>query len=330
MDFEKIDKYSLGFFPTPITELKRLSNYLGGPSLYIKRDDQTGLATGGNKTRKLEYLLADAIKNGCDTVITAGASQSNHCRQTAAAAASSGLKCHLVLGGSAPKNITGNLLLDNLFNAKIHWTGSYRKGEKIPDIKKELIANGLNPYVIPYGGSNALGALGFVNAAKELKEQTSSIADGCDFDYIVFASSSGGTQSGLTIGCKLFNIKSTILGIGIDKGEASDLPYKEYLADLSNKIAELLSLKYCYNKDDFNVNQDYMGEGYGVINDLDRSGMKLLAEKEGILTDPVYSGRAMGGLIDLIRKNKFKSTDKVLFWHTGGGPALFHYGNTIL
>ncbi|MCP4180345.1 MAG: D-cysteine desulfhydrase family protein [bacterium] len=330
MDLSKIEKYSLGFFPTPLTELKRLSNYLGGPSLYIKRDDQTGLATGGNKTRKLEYLFADAIKNGCDTVITAGASQSNHCRQTAAAAAFSGLNCHLVLGGNEPDDLTGNLLLDNLFNAKIHWTGSFRKGEKIPEIKKELINRGFNPYVIPYGGSNEIGALGFVNSLKELKEQTLSISNGFEFDYIVFASSSGGTHSGLAVGCKLFDVNSTILGIGIDKGEAGDLPFKEHIADLANKTAKLLSLSYNFNQNDFNLNQNYMGEGYGIVNKLDKDGIKLLAEQEGILTDPVYTGRAMGALIDLVRKNYFKSSDKVLFWHTGGAPALFHYAKNII
>ncbi|HJO94075.1 MAG TPA: D-cysteine desulfhydrase family protein [Victivallales bacterium] len=329
MNFHEIEKYSLGFFPTPLTELKRLSNCLGGPSLYIKRDDQTGLATGGNKTRKLEYLFADAVKKGCDTVITAGASQSNHCRQTAAAAALSGLNCHLVLGGTEPDTLTGNLLLDNLFNAQIHWAGPYRKGEKIPEIKQELIAKGFKPYVIPYGGSNEIGALGFVNAMKELKEQTSSISNDFEFDYIVFASSSGGTHSGLTVGSKLFDVKSNILGIGIDKGEAGDLPFKEHLADLANKTAKLLSLNHNFNQDDFNLNQNYMGEGYGIVNTLDKDGIKLLANNEGILTDPVYTGRAMGALIDLVRKKHFKSNDKVLFWHTGGAPALFHYGNKI-
>ena len=167
MQLEQIEKTSLGFFPTPLVELSRLSHFLGGPKIFMKRDDLTGLALGGNKTRKLEYILADALKQGCDTIITAGAAQSNHCRQTAAAAAKLNLDCHLLLGGEAPLKTQGNLLLDHIFDCHIHWTGTNRKGEDIARIFTQLKAAGKKPYLVPYGGSNELGAISFIDAVAE-------------------------------------------------------------------------------------------------------------------------------------------------------------------
>lgn len=170
MNYYHIARESLGFFPTPLVALSKLSKKLDGPTIFMKRDDNTGLALGGNKTRKLEFIIGDALAKGADTIVTAGAAQSNHCRQTAAAAASLGLECHLVLGGKEPAQASGNLLLDKIFGCHIHWAGANRKGEDIPDIVEQLITQGKKPYVVPYGGSNELGALAFVEAYKELEE----------------------------------------------------------------------------------------------------------------------------------------------------------------
>lgn len=327
MDLTGFPKLNLGFFPTPLVELKALSKALSGPRLFMKRDDLTGLAFGGNKTRKLEFLIGEAAAGGCDTVITGGAEQSNHCRQTAAAAAACGLECHLVLGGEAPSKPNGNLLLDMLFNARIHWTGPFRRGEKIPDIFEDLRSKGKKPYIIPYGGSNATGAMGFVNAVQELANQAAEL--NTSFTHLIFASSSGGTQSGLMVGARLFNQHHRILGVGIDKGEPGDPPLLEQIPDLANQIALRLSTAAEFTTDDVTLLNDYLGDGYGVAGEPEKEAISLTAELEGILLDPVYTGRAMGGLIDLIRKKEFSSGDRVLFWHTGGGPALFSYSEEL-
>ena len=321
MKYKNIKKVSLGFFPTPLVYLPNLSKKLGGPKIYIKRDDQSGLAFGGNKTRKLEFILGDALAKNADTVITAGATQSNHCRQSAAAAAKLGLECHLVLGGEKPQNPKGNLLLDEIFGAHIHWAGKNRKGEDIPAIAKKLIEKGKHPYIIPYGGSNELGATGFVEAFKELVFQQKKLE--LSFEHIVFASSSGGTQAGLMLGKKIFESSSNIIGINIDKGETGDTPFEEYILSLANKTVKFLGLEHNFTKRELILNSDYTGEGYGIVGDLEKEAISLLAKSEGILLDPVYTGRAMGGLIDMIFKKRFSKNDKVLFWHTGGTPALF-------
>jgi len=318
---------SLAFLPTPIIKLERLSKFLGGPSIYMKRDDQTGLALGGNKTRKLEFLLGDAIAKGCDTVITGGAEQSNHCRQTAAAAAMAGLECHLVLGGEVPDIPDGNYLLDALLGATAHWTGEFRKGEKIPEITEELTMQGKKVYMIPYGGSSPIGAAGYVVAMQEMDSQLRAM--NLNISAMVFASSSGGTQAGMTVGGTMINFGGDIHGVKIDKEELGETPYLELLADLSNKTAELFNLDKIFNGSDFLVNNDYLGKGYGVISDLEREAIQLCARLEGILLDPVYTARAFGGLVDLIRQGNYTEKDNLLFWHTGGAPALFHYGKEV-
>lgn len=320
MEIKKLSRINLGFFPTPITELKRLSDYLGGPRVYIKRDDLTGLALGGNKTRKLEFLIADALKNNHDSIITGGAEQSNHCRQTAAASAICGLDCHLTLGGEEPAEATGNYLIDKLLGAKIHWTGEFRKGEKIPEIVEDLRLQGKNPYVIPYGGSNPVGVYGFIEAMNELKQQ--SITMKTHFDHIVFASSSGGTHSGIMLGNEIYNIGSNIIGIDIDKAE-DEGPYIDRLINLLNLSSNFCGYNKIFSKDDIVLRKEYLGEGYGIVGDLERNAINLLASKEGILIDPVYTGRAFGGLLDMIDKKEFSRNQKILFWHSGGIPALF-------
>jgi len=312
-------KASLGFFPTPVVELPRLSAALDGPRLYMKRDDQTGLALGGNKTRKLEYLLGDALAQGCDTVITGGAAQSNHCRQTAAAAAKLGLECHLVLGGDAPARPSGNLLLDTLFGARIHWAGAHRKGEDIPALAAQLTAAGKRPYRVPYGGSNVLGALAFAEAARELEEQRT----GPPFTHVVFASSSGGTQAGLMLGKAMLGTNHQVVGIRIDKEDAGETPYEQQVLALANQAACRVELRHDFTMAELHLNNAYLGDGYGVVGAREREAIELTARLEGILLDPVYTARAMGGLIDMIRGGTLGKDACVLFWHTGGTPALF-------
>ncbi|MFZ0545719.1 MAG: D-cysteine desulfhydrase family protein [Candidatus Promineifilaceae bacterium] len=311
--------------PTPVEKLERLSKHLGGPELLIKRDDQTGLAMGGNKTRKLEFLVADALAQGCDHLITTGAAQSNHCRQTAAAAARMGLGCSLVLRGVTPSRFTGNLLLDQLIGAHLYWTGERPTGTVMSEVADEVRAMGRKPYVIPLGGSNVMGATGYVLAMQELTDQLSE--QQLNVDFIVFASSSGGTQAGMVLGAEAFGFRGRILGISIDRA-AEELTTQ--VAALATATATHLDLKTASIHDVVEVNDDYIGEGYGILNEGDKEAIRLTAQLEGILLDPVYTGRAMGGLIDLIRWGAFTRRQTVLFWHTGGLPALFAYEGQLL
>lgn len=320
-------KFDLGFFPTPLHLLKNLSEKYTPHHIFIKRDDQTGLASGGNKTRKLEYLIREALDNGCDTVITAGAQQSNHCRQTAAACAIANLKCHLLLGGTAPEKYNGNLLLSDLLGAQIHFTGENRKGEDIENLKQQLELDGKKPYIIPYGGSNITGALGFVNAVKELKTQL--IDQNLSTDYLFFASSSGGTQAGLTLGNDLYDLNMTLIPIGIDKNETQGLSLEKMVLQLVNEGKLLLDIKKEYTLADVKINNDYNEAGYGVITENEKIAIKELAQNEGILLDPVYTGRAFYAMMDYLKKNKIPSNANILFWHTGGLPANFYYASEL-
>ena len=328
MPYEPLPRYSLGFFPTPLVRLPRLTERLAGPRLFMKRDDLTGLALGGNKVRKLEFLVGEALAHGCDTLITGGAAQSNHCRQTAAAAAACGLSCHLALGGQAPATLEGNLLLDQLFGAVIHWTGELRKGEKIPEIAESLRSAGRRPYVVPYGGSNTTGAAGFVEAVRELADQLAQLGE--SVTHIVFASSSGGTQAGLTVGKSLFGLDCKLIGIGIDKGASGDVPFDEHVLRLANATAERLGVRARFSLSELTIRNEYLGDGYGVVGELERQAIQTVAQTEGILLDPVYTGRAMGGLIDMIKRGELSREHSVLFWHTGGIPALFPYARDLI
>ncbi|GAA0348919.1 D-cysteine desulfhydrase [Bowmanella denitrificans] len=317
------NRLELATLPTPLQPMQNLSDKLGGPELWIKRDDLTGLALGGNKTRKLEYMLFEALQQGADCIITAGAIQSNHCRQTAAAAAMLELECHLVLGGHEPGSCNGNLLLDKLLGAQIHWAGDHRKGEDIPLLVEKLQAQGKKPYVVPYGGSNLLGALGYANAVLELVKQSET-----RFTHIVFASASGGTHAGILAGARLVGLTAQVLGIRIDKLDAPDQPFADKVLNLANEVAADLALE-AFSKEDVLLSEDYLGGGYAVIGDAERQAITTLAKNEAILLDPVYTGRAMAGLLDLINKGYFHAEDKVLFWHTGGAPALFAYADAL-
>ena len=320
-------KFDLGFFPTPLHQLKNLSEKYAPYNIFIKRDDQTGLASGGNKTRKLEYLIQEALNNGCDTVITAGAQQSNHCRQTAAACAIAKLECHLLLGGTVPEKYNGNLLLSDLLGAQIHFTGEKRKGEDIETLKQQLELEGKKPFVIPYGGSNITGALGFVNALKELKEQL--IAQNLQIDYLFFASSSGGIQAGLTLGNDLYHLNMKLIPIGIDKNETQGLSLEEVVLQLISDGKLLLNIKREYTLADVKINNDYNEAGYGVITQNEKEAIKELAQNEGIILDPVYTGRAFYAMMDYLKENKIPSNANILFWHTGGLPANFYYADQL-
>ncbi|WP_067035072.1 D-cysteine desulfhydrase family protein [Allomuricauda sp. CP2A] len=322
------NKFDLGFLPTPLHKLKNLSDKYEDYNIYIKRDDQTGLASGGNKTRKLEYLIQEAIDNGCDTIITGGAQQSNHCRQTAAACSVAGLQCHLMLGGDGPETPNGNLLLSNLLGAKIYFAAEDRKGEGMELLKEELMVKGKKPIIIPYGGSSSNGAMGYVNATKELKDQLKELD--ITIDYIFFASSSGGTLAGFILGKELFGLTSELIPINIDKTEIQGLSLEEKILDIVNDGKKMLNLKKEYSLRDINLIRGYDKTGYGVIGQNEKEAIKELAVNEGILLDPVYSGRAFYGLMDFLKNKKVPVESNILFYHTGGLPANFAYANYLV
>ena len=313
----------LGFLPTPLHPLPRLSALLEGPEIWIKRDDQTGLATGGNKTRKLRLLLADARARGADVLITGGAAQSNHARQTAAAAAQLGWECHLVLRGTPPERPTGNVLLDLLFGAQLHWVSDKpAMNATMKRLAEQLQANGRRPYLIPYGGSNALGAAAYALAMEELLSQAGDIS----FDAIVVASSSGGTQAGLVAGAQLFGFHGEIVGISVDEPRDA---LASRVVKLAQAAVEVLEGSTTIRPADVVVEDRFVGQGYGVVDTLEREAMRTLARQEGVLLDPVYTGRAFGGMLELIRAGRWRQGQRVLFWHTGGIPALWAYTSDL-
>jgi L-cysteate sulfo-lyase len=322
---ETLARVSIAHLPTPLEPLSRLTAQLGGPELWIKRDDQTGLATGGNKARKLEFLVADALAHGADTLITAGAAQSNHARQTAAAAAKCGLACTLALRGEEPPLMQGNLLLDRLLGAEVVWAADRPLEDAMARVAKELRAMGRCPYVVPYGGSNPIGASGYAAAMEEFLAQCAERE--LHFDHIVLASSSGGTQAGLMVGARALAYGGRVLGISVDQ-EAGTLRHR--LADLATATADHLGLALAFTPEDFDVDDGYLGGGYGVVGELERAAIRTLARTEGVLLDPVYTGRAFGGLLDLARRGEFGQHERVLFWHTGGTAGVFGYGEEII
>ena len=309
--------------PTRIEELPRLSEHLQGPRIFVKRDDQTGLAFGGNKTRKLEFLVAEALEQGAKTLITGGALQSNHCRQTAAAAARFGLDCILVLNGEMPDQPTANLLLDQMFGAEIVTIRDRAlRDQTLQQTYEKALAAGRRPYLVWYGGSNPTGALGYAFAMKEFLEQS------VPADWIVFGTSSGGTHAGLVLGQRLFGYNGKVLGISIDEPEEW---LKTRVSELASDASERLGERIDFSPEDVLANEEFCKAGYGVLTDAEREAVRLFARHEGLLLDPVYTGRAAAGTIDLIRKGFFKKEETVLFWHTGGQPALFaeKYANRI-
>ena len=320
---EKFQRIKLGHFPTPIEHLKNITKYLGGPNIFIKRDDCTGLATGGNKTRKLEFLIPDAIKNKAELVVTVGAVQSNHARQTAAACTLMGLKCLIVLEQrlkDPPEAYmkSGNVFLDKLFGAEIKVCP---KNEDVTEYSEKLIkdikSKGTNVYFIPGGGSNSVGALGYVECLNEIIKENKKY----NFTHIVHATGSSGTQAGKLAGKKWFKRNISIIGICVRYKKKIQ---KEKVFDESKKTCEKLQCKIL-EKSEVVVYDEYIGSGYGQPTKGMIEAVNLLAQKEAILLDPVYSGKGFAGLIDLIRKKIFKKEDKILFIHTGGAVSLSAY-----
>ncbi|MBM3129279.1 MAG: D-cysteine desulfhydrase family protein [Chloroflexi bacterium] len=313
-------RISFAHLPTPLEEMPRLTKTLDGPRLLIKRDDQTGLAIGGNKTRKLEFSIAEALRRNADTVVTVGAAQSNHCRQAAAATARCGLRCILVLRGDEPAEWNGNLLLDHLLGAQVRFSGARDRAEVAAQVMQEEQAAGRRPFFIPLGASDEFGAMGYVAAMEELAEQLRERQ--MRADRIVFASSSAGTQAGLCAGAKALSLKSQLAAIAIDSTRAE---LQADVAAIAIPTLRRLGLAIPFSAEDVSVYDGYLGAGYGIMGAPEKEAIELTARTEGILLDPVYTGRAMAGLIDLIHQGEFGKHETIIFWHTGGAPALFAY-----
>ena len=314
-------RVTLANLPTPIQQMERLTALLGGPELWIKRDDLTGLALGGNKVRKLEYLVAEAQSQGASTLVTAGAVQSNHCRQTAGAAARVGMDCILVLEGIEPESQTGNVLLDRIFGAELVWIGDQDLHQALQAVHDKAAEAGRMPYLVPFGGSSTLGSAGYVSAMRELLDQ------GVEFDRIVLAITSGGTSAGLLAGAAIYGYRGQITCIRIGRYGGSVL---EKLAQHANEAAVFFGETTAIEPEDLDVREAYLEPGYAVLTDLEREAIETFAQQEGILLDPVYTGRAAGGMMDLIRQGEIGADERVLFWHTGGTPAIFAFSEELL
>ena len=331
MDLTKFSRRRYLTALSPIEKLSHLSKRLGGPTLYMKRDDLIGPAGGGNKTRKLEFVVADALEKGADTLITCGAVQSNHCRLTLAAAVQEGMKCHLVLeervkGSYNPKAAGNNLLYHLLGVASITVVkGGSDMMAAMQGVADKVAAEGGNPYIIPGGASNEIGALGYVSCAEEILKQT--FDDRISIDRVVCASGSTGTHAGLVTGLYGNNSRIPVIGINVSrpKEEQEKLVY-----ELVEKVAARVGLQTPIPREAVLCFGDYVGPGYSQATDSMVEAVKMLAETEAILMDPVYTGKTMAGLIDLVRKNYFEPDEKVLFIHTGGSPALHAYANYFL
>jgi len=312
--------------PTPLEFMPRLTEALGGPNIYIKRDDCTGLGSGGNKTRKLEFLMADAERLGADTIITQGATQSNHARQTVAIAVKMGMKCEILLEdrtGSKVENYkkSGNVFLDHLYGARVQEVpGGTDMNAAMASLADELRSKGQKPYVIPGGGSNPIGALGYVTCAMELINQFNT--RDLRVDCVVHATGSAGTQAGLVVGLEGARSQIPVLGIGV---RAAKEAQETNVYNLAVKTAELLGIPGSIKRESVTANCDYVGGGYGVPTPGMVEAVILVARLEGILLDPVYSGKGMAGLIDLCRKGHFKKGENIVFLHTGGAVALYGY-----
>lgn len=317
---DHLPRVSLAQLPTPLEEMPRLREALGGgPRLLIKRDDQTGLATGGNKTRKLEFLMADVLAQGADTVITAAGVQSNHCRQTAAAAAKLGLRCVVVLGGHPPPRSqwNGNLLLMDLLGAEIRWGGDRDWNTALAEEADALQAEGTRLYVVTVGASVPIGAAGYVAAVEELAGQLAEQNE--RVDRIVLLSGSGGTHAGVLVGVKALGLDVRVEGM---KNFAL-AGLLQTIKTLTADTASYLGLDLDFADEDFILRDACGTHGYGVITDAEQEAIRLLARTEGIISDPVYTGRALGALMDLVRRGIYGPDETVLFWHTGGVAGLF-------
>lgn len=327
-EIEKLPRISFADLPTPIEELPNLSRFLDGPRIFIKRDDQIGLGIGGNKVRKLEFIMADAKRKNAHTVVTFGGIQSNHVRQTIAAARKVGLKAEVILFGDEPESYDGNLLLDKILGAKIHFVASEEIAGRM-DIKAaiavmkeralEIIGKEKDGYyIIPVGGYSPLGCIGYVNAVPEIIKQEHNL--NLSFSSFIHASGSGGTQAGLVLGLKALERNTRVIGIDV-----ANLwrPFDASIANMATLGAKALGLNLSFEPKEITVYSDYAGEGYAIPTPEGIKAIKLVARNEGIILDPVYTGKAMAGLIDLVSKGMFVKNETILFIHTGGSPALY-------
>jgi L-cysteate sulfo-lyase len=323
-------RVALAHLPTRLEFLPRLTEQLGGPEIWVKRDDCTGLATGGNKTRKLEFSMGEALELSADTVITVGAVQSNHVRQTAAAAARLGMRCEVLLEHrvAKPSDLylnSGNVLLDRIFGANLR---EYPKGTdfdaEMNDIAGEVRASGGTPYIIPGGASNPVGALGYVGCAEELLQQCEE--QDVAFDHVVLASGSAGTHAGMVVGLRASGSDIPILGVGVSipRDEQEEKVFK-----LARETADYIDRPGCVAREDIVADCNYIGPGYGEPTAGMNEAVLMLARTEGLLFDPVYSGKALAGMIDYIRKGRFTAKQKIVFLHTGGIAGLFAYADTL-
>lgn len=317
--------------PTPIEPLRHLSAALGGPELWIKRDDLLGLAAGGNKTRKLEFLVADALNQGADTLITVGAVQSNHCRLTLAAAVKEGLRCQLVLEervpGSYAADASGNNFLFQLMGVEhtVVVPGGSDLLAEMQRLAADVAAQGRKAYIIPGGGSNPLGALGYVACAEELLAQ--SFEMGLPFDAVVAASGSGGTHAGLLAGLHAANANLPLIGISVRAQRGAQ---EEKIHALAQQAADLLGVHTPVPRNAVEVADAYVGPGYSLPTPAMVEAVQMFARHEGILLDPVYTGKTAAGLIAMVRAGRFAPGERVLFVHTGGAPALYAYRDVVL
>jgi len=328
----KLPRIILGHYPTPLTEAHHLSAALGGPRIIIKRDDLTGLALGGNKCRKLEFVMADAKLKGIDTVITTGSSQSNFALQMATAARKLDMEAYLVLFKGAHPEMQGNLLLHDILDSKVRIVeldpSELLGGTimvKMNALADELSQQGRHPLVIPAGAHTPIGTTGWVNAADEIWQQLQ--AQNIDANYLVVTNGSSGTQAGLELGVKYLKLPLKVIGISIFNKAANAI---NEVVNMANETAKFLKLDLTFTPDEITIYDDYIGEGYGIITDGCIQAIRLVAQTEGIFLDPVYTGKAMAGFIDLIHKGKFTAKDTVVFIHSGGIPALFAYDKEII
>ena len=326
MQLSRFPHVKLSHAPTPLEPMPNLSKHLGGPRLFIKRDDCTGLATGGNKTRKLEFLIADALARGATHIVTQGATQSNHVRQTAAAARKHGLRCTALLETRVPGAAinyyqSGNVLLDQVLGCHLETRPpGLDMNHELVAVGERLRDQGEVPYLIPGGGSNSVGALGYVVCAQELIMQANE--QGLRIDRVVHATGSAGTQAGLVAGFEGMNSGIAVLGIGVraPREQQEDNVYR-----LAQQTWDLLGIRQTLRREAVEADCGYVGDGYGIPTEDMIEAVRLTAQLEGILLDPVYSGKGMAGLIDLIRKGRFRKDENVVFVHTGGAVGLFGY-----
>ena len=331
MNLAQFERRHYTGYKTPIEYLANLSKVMGGPNIYMKRDDLLGLTSGGNKTRKLEFLMAEALEQGADTILTCGAVQSNHCRLTLAAAVKEGLKCQLILEervpGSYAPEASGNNFLFRLLGVeavRVVPGGSDMMAE-LEKLAEELRAQGRKPYIVPGGGSNTTGALGYVSCAQEIQEQAFDM--GIKFDHIVSASGSAGTHAGLISGIIGNNMNIPMTGISVNRPKEVQT---DAVFSLAEKTLEKLGSANKIKREDVVVFDDYVGPGYSRPTQSMVDAVQLLARTEAILMDPVYTGKTMAGMLDLIRKGYFKDCENILFVHTGGSPALYAYEDVII